>query len=201
MFIYILTSHNIAERIKQCSHRHSNLNGYCDARVTQKFKWTWHWRKNQVIRPCSSTDSQEKFSIISYNEKMSSYQGNDWICDIIARPSTNLEQNDRVSRITCHFSKMGKKIMRDMELLFRGVISVRGFVIESIFEVGFSGKPIVLPSRIDDGDLANFHADPLVETRQSKPFFTGFISSVKFFTRVAYGAHTSAHTDSRWRDR
>lgn len=49
MFIYILTSHNIAERIKQCSHHHSNLNGYCDARVTQKFKWTWHWRKNQVI--------------------------------------------------------------------------------------------------------------------------------------------------------
>lgn len=51
--------------------------------------------------------------------------------------------------------------MRDMELLFRGVISVRGFVIEPIFERFFG--------RIDhfsaangnfDGNVANFHADP-----------------------------------------
>lgn len=111
-------------------------------------------------RPCCSTDSQEKFSIVGYNNTKCLHIGEtDRIRDVIARSSTNLERDDRVSRITCRFSKMGKKIIRDMELFFprSNIGEGGGFVIESIFEVGFSGRDrVVLSSRIDAGGPREF---------------------------------------------
>lgn len=54
---YIDTSRNIARMTKQSrGHPRLNLNGYCGARVTQKFKWTQC--KNQVVahdRPWMTT--------------------------------------------------------------------------------------------------------------------------------------------------
>lgn len=189
---------------KQRGHSHSNLNGYYRARVTQKFKWTQRWCKNQVVaraRPWTTVQSRwipdrrprrrnDYFRIA----KPSALRGNE------ARKNFEKKTARDSSSHVWSVENQHEETTHGGTTFSRSDIGER-LVGESIFERICEAKPIVSPSPA---------REPATETtgiftptgRGNSPGSAIFREvqpsrDLRDGRRVACRARASAHSDSR----